>query len=190
MWCDNCLLLFPLRAGGMAWAVVIFLYSAIGGALLFEYGQFWFFTSPYWDIYGAIALFAALAALIQVFALANRSFVWCRVCHFLWPVSIIVCAIRDVIMVIQLHSGESNINWECANGGQLWPAAQDPLDPTTKTLPTQFCNAGYSSFYTAFIIGILVDIGFQLYMLFLNWRFLKRFRHYADMKPIAEGMYA
>ncbi|GAA6014784.1 hypothetical protein JCM10207_002178, partial [Rhodosporidiobolus poonsookiae] len=43
MWCDNCLLIFPLRMGAMALAVLIALYSIAGGILLFMKGQFlWF----------------------------------------------------------------------------------------------------------------------------------------------------
>jgi hypothetical protein len=61
MFCDNCLLLFPLRSGALAWNIIICvrplpplaltisanthpatqLYSAVGGYLLVTYGQYW-----------------------------------------------------------------------------------------------------------------------------------------------------
>ena len=47
MWCDNCLLLFPLRGGAIAWNIVILLYSLLGSIyFLFVNGQYLFFNYP------------------------------------------------------------------------------------------------------------------------------------------------
>jgi hypothetical protein len=60
MWCDNCLLLLPLRAGAMAWGVIITLYSVAGSVFLFMYGQYFFFIYPEAQIYGGVGM--AIAA--------------------------------------------------------------------------------------------------------------------------------
>jgi len=189
MWCDNCLLLLPLRAGAMAWAVIIFLYSAVGGVVLLKWGQYLFFTYPEWEIYGGIGLVVALAAFINLLALSNRSYIWTRVCKFLWPFIIVISAVRAIVMILELRRGKDKIIWECNNGGQLWPAsAAEGYD--TSTFPSGFCTAGWGSINTAFTISLLVDLGFQMYMLFLNWRFSKRLEHYNSMKgPFYGGYY-
>jgi hypothetical protein len=101
MWCDNCLLLLPLRGGAIAWAVVIFLYSVAGGLFLLLRGQFFFFTYPEWQIYGGIGLAVAALAFVNMFALSNRSYIWTRVCKFLWPFVIVICGIRAIVMIVR-----------------------------------------------------------------------------------------
>jgi len=189
MWCDNCLLLLPLRAGAIAWAALIFLYSIAGGVFLLMYGQYWFFTYPEWQIYGGIGLGVGAVALINILALSNRSYIWTRVCKFLWPFIIIICGVRGIIIIVELQRGQANIDWECANGGQLWTASVAAGFDTGRALPAGFCTAGFSSLNTAFIVGLLVDLGFQMYMMFLNWRFSKRLEHYQNMKGPFNGGY-
>jgi len=85
----------------------------------------------------------------------------------------------------------SKIEWECDNGGQLWQPSVTAGYQTNTGFPTAFCASGFSSLNTAFIFSLLIDIGCQLYMYFLTWRFMKRIEHYADMKgPFAGGYYA
>jgi len=181
MWCDNCLLIFPLRAGGMAWATIIFLYSLIGGIFLFHYGPFLFFVYPEWEIYGGIAFAVAAVALISALALANRSSVWSRACVVLWPFLIVISAIRDIVMIVELQRGKDNIEWECANGGQLWTASA-AAGYGSGNAPASFCTAGFSSLNAAFIVGVLVDLAFQTYMLFIIWRFATRLNHYKSLR--------
>jgi len=71
MWCDNCLLLLPLRGGAIAWAAIIFLYSLAGSLLLLIKGQWLFFFYPEWYIYGGIGMAVAVVALINILALSN-----------------------------------------------------------------------------------------------------------------------
>jgi len=190
MWCDNCLLLLPLRAGAMAWAFIIFAYSLVGGIFLFHWGQFIYFVYPEWEIYGAIGMSVALTALINIFALSNRSYIWTRVCKFLWPFNLVICGIRAVLMIVELQRGKDNIEWECDNG-QLWTASVTAGYDNGSTFPSAFCTSGFSSVYTAFVISLLADIGFQIYMLFLNWRFSKRLEHYGNLKgPDPRGYYS
>lgn len=191
MWCDNCLLLFPLRVGGIAWACLIALYSLAGGIFMFLYGPFLFFTSPEWQVFGGIGMIVGLIAVTDILAFSNRSYVWTRAALFVWPFAIVASAIRAVIMIVELQRGQSKIAWECNNGGQLWPAQVPGAYTTVTAIPTAFCTLPFSSLYYIFVFSLLIDIGFQLYMFFLTWRFSKRIEHYADMKgPFAGGYYA
>jgi len=186
MWCDNCCLIFPLRAGGMAWATIIFLYSFIGGILLFHYGPFLFFVYPEWQIYGGIACAVALVAAITVLALGNRSFTWTRASLRLWPFLIVISAIRDIIMIVELQRGKEKIQWECANGGQLWTTSA-AAGYGTGNAPSAFCTAGFASLNTAFIVSLLADLVFQTYMLFIIWRYSSRLEHYSSVKYVEEA---
>jgi len=173
----------------MAWAFIIFVYSVAGGIFLFHWGQFIYFTYPEWQIYGAIAMSVAGTALINIFALSNRSYIWTRVCKLLWPFVLVISGIRDILMIVELQRGKDNLAWECNNGGQLWPASVTAGYDNGATFPAAFCTAEFTSIYTAFIISLLADLGFQIYMLFLNWRFSTRLEHYNDMKGPYRGGY-
>jgi len=190
MWCDNCLLLLPLRAGALAWALIIAVYSIAGGVFFLELGGFLFFVYPEWQIYGFISLTVGLVAVINVISLSNKSYIWIRVCKYLWPFLIVICAIRCIIIMVELPRGKDKIAWECNNGGQLWPANVAYIT-TTSTLPSTFCTSTFATLHIAFIAGLGIDLVFQLYMFFLTWRFSKRLEHYADMKgPFSGGYYA
>ncbi|KAI0660522.1 hypothetical protein C8Q70DRAFT_932809 [Cubamyces menziesii] len=191
MWCDNCLLLLPLRGGAIAWGVVMFLYSLAGGIFLLNWGQYLFFVFPEWQIYGGIGIGVAVAAALSILALSNRSYIWTRVCKFIWPFIIIICAVRCIIMIVELQRGtfsisrvalKDKIQWECSNGGQLWTDSAEAGYGGSASFPTGFCATGFSSLYAAFIVGLLVDLVFQMYMFFLVWRFQKRLEHYSNMK--------
>lgn len=189
MWCDNCLLVLPLRHGAMAWAVIIFLYSVAGGIVLLEYGQFIYFTYPEWQIYGGIGLLVAVIAVINVLALSNRSYMWTRVCKVLWPFVIVISAVRAIVMIVELQRGKSEFLWECANGNQLWPPSEEAGYGGTKTMPSVFCTAGFPTVYLVFIIALIVDLAFQMYMFFMTWRYQKLLEHYQSMKPSIGGYY-
>jgi len=191
MWCDNCLLVFPLRGGAIAWAVVIAAYSIAGGLFLLIKGQFIYFFFPEWQIYGGISLGIAAAAVISMLALSNRSYIWIRVVKFLWPFVIVISAVRAIIMIVQLQRGKDKIMWECNNGGQLWTdsARVTAGISTSGSVPSGFCAMGFSSLNSAFILSLLVDLVFQVYMFFLTWRFSKRLEHYSNMKGPFNGGY-
>jgi hypothetical protein len=174
----------------MAWGLLIAAYSITGGVLLLIFGEFLFFFYPEWQIYGGISLGVASLAIINVIALSNKSYIWIRVCKFVWPFIIITCAIRAIIMMVELQRGKDKIAWECDNGGQLWPDSA-ATTTTTSTIPSSFCTSGFSSLNTAFIASLVIDLVCQIYMFFLTWRFSKRLEHYADMKgPFSGGYYA
>jgi len=182
MWCDNCLLVLPLRAGAIAWAVVIAAYSLAGSLFLLMDGQYIYFVYPEWFIYGGIGMGVCSVAVINAVTLSNRSYVFSRVCHFLWPFIIVICGIRAIFMIWELHRGQDNIVWECQNGGQLWGASAEAGYGNSHAFPEGICTPGWQSLFTAFIISLLVDLGFQMYMFFLNWRFMKRLERYTNMK--------
>jgi len=190
MWCDNCLLVLPLRAGAIAWAVVIAAYSLAGGLFLLMAGQYLFFIYPEWFIYGGIGMGVCAVAVINAITLSNRSYVWARVCQFLWPFIIVISAIRAIFMIWELNRGKSNIIWECQNGGQLWGASAEAGYGNSTSFPESICAPGWQSLFTAFIFGLLIDLGFQMYMFFLNWRFMKRLQRYTNMKgPFGNNYY-
>ncbi|KAG8966173.1 hypothetical protein FRC03_012363 [Tulasnella sp. 419] len=189
MWCDNCLLLFPLRGGAIAWGVIIALYNITGAVFLFNWGIYLYFIYQEPQIYGGIAIGIAAVAIVNIVALSNRSYIWSRVCKFVWPFIVVISAIRGIIMIVQLYRGRDKIVWECENGGQLW--GSDPESgPRIANMPDGVCRPGWSALFTVFIVAILVDLVFQLYMLFLNWRFSKRLEHYRQMNgPVVGGYY-
>jgi len=183
MWCDNCLLVFPLRGGAIAWGVFVAAYSLAGSLFLLMRGQFLFFFYPEWFIYGGIGMAVAAFAIINILALSNRSYIFCRVCHFVWPLLIVICGVRGIFMLWELNRGQEGIVWECENGGQQWGGT--PESPTLgngTSFPSGICGPGFHTLFTAFIVSVLVDIVCQIYMWFLNWRFFKRLEHY---KPVA-----
>jgi len=189
MWFDNCLLLFPLRFGATAWAVVIALYSFAGSLFLLRWGQYIYFVFPEWYIYGGIGMGVMALAIINVFALYNCSYVWVRVCKFLWPFVLVICTVRAIFMIWELQHSQTGIAWECANGGQLYDATPLELEEQTVSMPMGICSFTFAKIWTAFIISLLIDIDFQMYMLFLNWRYSKQLEQYIEMKGPMEGGY-
>ncbi|KAJ7601298.1 hypothetical protein FB45DRAFT_942319 [Roridomyces roridus] len=189
MWCDNCLLVLPLRAGAIAWAVIIAIYSLIGGLFLLLLGQWVFFTYPEWFIYGGIGMAVTAIAVITAIAFSTRSYVFARAMQFIWPFIILICGIRAILMIVQLNRGKDKIQWQCDNDLQPWPAAVN--NSNSYSMPSEICIVGFSGFNTAVIIGLLVDLAFQMYMFFLTWRFCARLVHYSGMKgPFGNGYYS
>ncbi|KDN53306.1 hypothetical protein K437DRAFT_98213 [Tilletiaria anomala UBC 951] len=179
MWCDNCLLIFPLRHGAMAWCIFIALYNLAGSILLFRDGQYLFFNYPEWQVYGGIGMAVMSICIINIIAYGNTSYMWTRVCFFLWPVILVISAVRAAVMLFQLNRQQAKIIWECNNGGQLWGASVEAgYANSSTTMPSGLCSAGFHSLYIAFVLSLAIDFGFQLYAYFMSWRFLSRIRHY------------
>ncbi|KAN0120850.1 hypothetical protein V8E52_004119 [Russula decolorans] len=157
---------------------MIQLYSFIGGIILYHYGPFHFFVYPEWQIYGGMTFAVALVAAITILALGNRSYTWSRASVGLWPFLIVISAVRDIIMI--------KIQWECANGGQLWTTSATAGYGTGNAL-SAFCTTGFSCLNTAFILCLLADLVFQTYMLFIIWRYSTRLEHYSSLKCVEEA---
>jgi len=189
MWCDNCLLVLPLRGGAIAWGVWIALYSIAGGVFLLMRGQYFFVTYPEWQLYGGVGVGIGVLAIISILALSNRSYIWTRVCKFLWPFVIVISTIRAIIMIVELQRYKDEIQWECDHGGQKWTTEAVAAPENQGRVPSGFCAAGFSSLNAAFIGGLCVDIVCQLYMFFLMWRFSKRLEHYTNMAGPFNGGY-
>jgi len=190
MWCDNCLLIFPLRAGAIAWAVFIAVYSFAGSLFLLEDGQYLFFIYPEWYIYGGIGMGVCAISCITAVALSNRSYIWSRCVGFMWPFLILACSIRAIFMIWELYRGRNNIVWECENGGELWPGSAESGYGNSASFPGGFCAPGWSTLYTIWIVSLIFDIAAQMYMFFLNWRFMKRLEHYRTLKGPQMGYYS
>ncbi|KAI0962283.1 hypothetical protein AcV7_001162 [Taiwanofungus camphoratus] len=141
------------------------------------------------QVYGGIGLLVAVIALIGILALSNRSYMWTRVCKILWPFVIIICAVRAIIMIVELQRGKSEIEWECANGHALWPPSAAQGYGGTKSMPGAICTAGFQGTFAVFIVALLIDLAFQMYMFFMTWRYQKLLEHYQSMKPSFGGYY-
>ncbi|TFK26811.1 hypothetical protein FA15DRAFT_754802 [Coprinopsis marcescibilis] len=189
MWCDNCFLVFPLRGGAIAWAVLVAAYSIGGGIFLLTTGQYFFFFHPEWQIYGGVGIGIGVAAVLSMLALSNRSYIWIRVVKFLWPFVIVLSAVRATIMIVQLQRGKDKITWSCNNGGQMWTPEAAASTAKPGVMPGGFCVAGFNSLNLAFIISLLFDVACQMYMYFLCWRFSKRLEHYSNMNGPYHGGY-
>ncbi|GAA5823431.1 hypothetical protein JCM11251_000631 [Rhodosporidiobolus azoricus] len=200
MWCDNCLLVFPLRAGAMALATLITLYSIAGGIVLFMYGEFLWFMYPEVQIYGGISMAVGALSLfpprriLTFFPLALP--VLTRLLFFVMPFVLLISAIRAGIMIFRLDYYQSNVIWECNHGGQLYNATlansttYDPSTYTGDTLPSGFCGSGFHSLYLAFAFALCIDVALQLYQYFLVWRFKARLEQYFSFKMAgAAGLY-
>jgi len=120
-------------------------------------------------------------AAINLISLANTSYIGTRACTFLWPFVIVISAIRAIIMIVELQNGKEKIEWECANGGQLWTTSAT-AGYATGNIPPAFCTTGFSSLYTVFVVCLLADIACQVYMFFLSWRYPKRLEHYSSLR--------
>jgi len=125
----------------------------------------------------------AVMALVNILAFSNRSYIWVRVCKFLWTFVIIICAIRAILMIVQLQRGKDKIIWECNHGGQVW--SSNAQYAAKSSLPVGFCSAGFGRLNATFTISLLVDLAFQMYMFFLTWRYQKRMERYDLVKPYA-----
>lgn len=170
----------------MAWGVIIFIYSLAGSLFLLIEGQYFFFVYPEWFIYGGIGMAVAVLAALNVVALSNRAYVWIRVCKFFWIFVIIISAIRATLIIVELQRGKDKIIWECNHGGQVWSSNAEYA--AKSSFPVGFCSAGFDSLNTAFIISLLVDIAFQMYMFFMTWRYQRRLERYELVKT-SGGLY-
>lgn len=126
--------------------------------------------------------------VITVIGLSNSSYLFIRLAFFLWPVILIVVAVRAGFMMFQLDRQQSKIVWECNNGGQMWGTAEQNGSSDT-TMPSGFCSAGFHSLYIAFVLSLLVDFGLQLYAYFMTWRFMKRIEHYYAVATSDKALY-
>ncbi|KAK0549022.1 hypothetical protein OC846_004245 [Tilletia horrida] len=182
MWCDNCLLIFPLGHGAMAWNIFIAIYNLAGSILLFKDGQFFFFNFPEWQIYGGIGMAVMAVCVITTLAISNGSILFVRVAFFLWPVLLVTVAVRAALMMFQLDRQQGKIIWECNNGGQLWgESVEKGYGAATSKMPSGMCSAGFHSLYMAVVLSLLVDFGCQLYAYFLCWRYMRRTEHYQEI---------
>jgi len=194
MWCDNCCLFCPLRAGGSVYAAFLALYQIAGAILLFRFGDFFFFHYPEAQIYGGYAAAQGVMASLMVIAFSNKNYMWTRVCFRLYPIIVFLGAVRAGIMAWELDNFKSNIVWECQNGGLLWqpedkrnqqPDQYDPTKDHKRTMPMGFCDAGVDRFTAFFTTCLVIDFVLMLYLLFLIWRFYIRLRHF----PMQPGKY-
>ncbi len=60
--------------------------------------QYLFFNFPEWQIYGGIGMAVMAICVLCVIGYSNSSYMWTRVCFFLWPIILIAVAVRAAVM--------------------------------------------------------------------------------------------
>ncbi|CAG8573642.1 9638_t:CDS:2 [Diversispora eburnea] len=167
MWCDNCFLLFPLRAGAISLGVIMTMYQIVGGALLFTYGDFFFFHLNESSIYGGYAFAQAAMSIIAVIAFSMRSETFANFNLRVYPIIIILGLTRGIIMAWSLDHYKDRITWECDHG-----VTDDRI------LPVKFCDNDLKTLIALFSMFLIVDFGLMCYFYFMIWRFVVKLQHY------------
>jgi len=192
MWCDNCLLFFPLRAGAVVLAILMALYQFTGGFLLFKFGAFFLFHPPDVMIYAGFAMIQGVLALLAAIAISNRSYLFSKLVLYIYPFILFLGAIRGGLLAWELRNWEYRIYGECQNDGHQWLTDYTNADGTvgstyayntTETIPTQTCTFGIHNFVVLFVAFIVIDFILMLYFTFLIWRFTVKLEHY----PLQKG---
>jgi hypothetical protein len=62
---------------------------------------------------------------------------------------------------LTVATSKDKIIWECENGGQLWGESA-VAGYNDSGFPNAICGPGWQSLFTAFIVSLLVDLGFQV----------------------------
>jgi len=195
MWCDNCLLVFPLRAGGMALLALIAAYQIAGGVFLFMYGTLFYFLPYEPQIYGGIAMAIAAIVILAAIGFSNTSYFIVRISFLLLPLLLVLTAVRAGFMIFNLNYRKDRLEWECDNFGQQWNSTNFNVtyteDTTTGTLmPNKFCEIGIHQTYLIFVFALLVDFILLTYAYFIDWRMLARIRHaYQLVSKASAGPY-
>lgn len=57
---------------------------------------------------------------IPCFKFTQRSYIWTRVCAFLWPFIIVVSAVRAILMIVELQRGYVFFFAPRTHPGALW----------------------------------------------------------------------
>ncbi|GAA5952448.1 hypothetical protein JCM8115_003604 [Rhodotorula mucilaginosa] len=197
MWCNNCLLIFPLRGGAMALAALIAAYSLAGAICLFLWGEFLWFGAYEYQVYGGISIAVMVCSLLLIAAFTNYSIIWTSALAYMLPFVTVISIIRAGLMVFRLDSFEENVVWECNNDRMLYNATviADPVllaayDPSRA--PAAVCAYGFHTLYMTFAVFLAIDCVLQLYQFFLVWCFRAFLRMYWLLKstpgPILPGV--
>ncbi|GAA93622.1 uncharacterized protein L969DRAFT_55795 [Mixia osmundae IAM 14324] len=192
MWCNNCFCLFPLRSGSICLAILILIEAVLGAIFLLKYGDFYFSRYPEPLVFACTSFASAAMASLMTLGFAQSSWMLTRLAFYLWPASILLSAIRAILVIFLLNSNVAVITWECVNDGVLWPNATISsnstatiavlnmtavaLLPTTK-LPSQLCASPHKV-YIGMFLGLLADLALQIYAYFLTWQFLGDIKRY------------
>jgi len=190
MWCDNCLLIFPLRAGAMFLCVIMALYQIGGGIFLFKFGDFYFTNVPEASIYGGYAMAQGSLAVVALIGFSTRSYLFSRLLLVIYPLIILLGAVRAGIMTWGLKHYSERIEWTCNNGGIKWSDAHNknnhfippPSLYDNPRLPNGFCKAGIENISSVFTLFLVIDFIVMCYFYFLVWRFNVKLQHYPYQK--------
>lgn len=177
MWCDNCCLLFPLRAGGIVWASLIVLYSFAYAIVLTNVGKY-FYLPLEASVFGNTIFITAVIAMFAATALAMRSYLMTRIARILFYIPIILAIARLVLMVQQLRKRESIIEMNCPRNSPLGMGAPAGTLDVASPTPAKFCSIGFPSLQAVIAIANIIDLVCEAYMAFLLQRHKTRMEHY------------
>jgi len=177
MWCDNCLLIFPIRTGTMVLAFILMLLDIVGGFILFKWGEFFFWTFHLSSIYGGFAMAQAALFFIAMIGLSVRSFLVARGFFVIYWVLLLLDAIRAGAMAFQLQYYKDMIIQQCVVG-----SLQPNVTITFSSLPPQFCNIGGANLISMFLPLLVVEFVLSLYLYFQMWRFYVKLMLYPITK--------
>lgn len=195
MWCDNCLLVFPLRAGAMILGSIMALYQFGWGIFLFKYGGFYFTLTDEAVIYGGYSFVQGALAVLGLIALGSRSYAISRIIVLAYPIIILLGVIRAAVLMWSFNHYAWRLIWSCDNGGVKWTDEFDnkyynlsPDKSDFTTLPPSLCTYGVYKYgvqglSAAFAAFLAIDFVLMCYYYFLVWRFNVRLEHY----PVQKG---
>jgi hypothetical protein len=131
---------------------------------LFQLGEFFFTLPREASIYGGYAMGQGALAVLAIIALSSRSYVFSRFIFVIYPVILLIGAIRAGVMVWSLNKYSDRILWSCNNGGVSWVQAHEeeyfkapPALYDSPRLPNQFCVAGVKQISNVFALFLVVD---------------------------------
>jgi len=173
----------------MVLGVIMALYQIGAGIFLFKFGELFFTIYKEPEIYGGYAMGQGALAILALIAFSTRSYVFSRFVFLIYPIILLLGAVRGGIMVWSLNKYSDRILWSCQHGGTSWVQAhQDPdfKDPPAlyehPRMPNQFCTTGIKGIINVFSISLIIDFVLMLYYYFLIWRFNVRLQHYPVQK--------
>lgn len=104
-------------------------------------------------------------AVLAIIAFSSRSYVFSRFVFLIYPIIIVLGAVRAGVMIWSLNKYSDRIIWSCNNGGISWVQAHEentgfyppPSLHDSPKLPNQFCTAGVKQISNVFAIFLVVD---------------------------------
>jgi len=180
-----------LRAGAMILGVIMTIFQVGGGLFLFLYGGFYFTYHKYHEaeIYGGYSMVQGALAVVAIVALSSRSYVLSKIIVLVYPIIILLGAIRAGIMMWSFNHYSWRLVWTCDNDGVKWTDKYDneiysalPDKSSFVTLPKRLCKYTVEQVSAALSALLVIDFILMCYFYFLMWRHNVKLQHYPVQK--------